>query len=294
MENVKYYKMRHIRYLIMVLSLILADMTCIAQREYTIVKHQFCDNINTKWEQLNTKDDISFLMIPLTELKIDENYILSDFRKTWNGGSATKDVSALRLYVREKGQKRPNESYFDIEYARYLKCKKNNVVYQQEKDTTPYIWPFDKICLSGSQMSVWQAYLLDCSKFMFGMRNEANYDKEYLITSSEDIDSLLAIICNSWESYNLRNKNDSTKINGYRAKHVNDVLILIDSLQNIKNKRLDPIFKFQDDSVTIEHYSFLEFHGLVRRKTTLLLSQNHRQIKEIKEKAMIYWQNIDT
>ena len=49
------------------------------------------------------------------------------------------------------------------------------------KGCVPYIRAFDKIRLKETQMSIWHAYLLDCSKYMFGMRNEANYNKEYIV-----------------------------------------------------------------------------------------------------------------
>lgn len=49
-------------------------------------------------------------------------------------------------------------------------------------------------------MSIWQAYLLYWSKYFIGMRNEANYGKEYIIASAADVDSVVSLIHNTWES----------------------------------------------------------------------------------------------
>ena len=278
--------MQRIKYIVIIGVFVVCNTTCPAQQEYMQVKNRFCENAEINSERMNTGDDLSFLLSPLTELELDSDYMVSDFRHTWTFNGWIKDVSSLRLYVRDKKQQRPDNSYFEKEYARYLNCKKNNVTYQVEDNAVPYIWPFDKIRLSGSQMSIWQAYLLNSSSTMFGMRNEANYNQEYLITSPEDVDSILSLICTSWESFSLQNKEDTTKINGYKAKHLNETLVLIDSLQNIKSKGLTPSITFHGDSATIEHYSFLEFRGLARSKTTLLLSHNRRRVKEVEKRIL--------
>ena len=264
-----------------------ATILCNAQSEYTSVKDNFRNNAESKYEQLDyllfDEDDLSFLMTPLNELSLDKNYILSDFRERWNPFRWPGDRSSLRLYVRNKKQERPEDSYFADEYWRYRKCKKNGVTYQVEDNKVPYIWPFEKIRLSGTQMSIWQAYLLSESRCMFGMRNEANYNNEYILTSVEDVDSIISCI-NSWEDYYIQNKDDTTKINGEGVQRLNEILFLLDSLQNIKKQNLEPVFTYQGDSVTIEHYSFSEFCGLAKCKTTMRLSQDHKRVEEIEEK----------
>ena len=127
-------------------------------------------------------------------------------------------------------------------------------------------------------MSIWQAYLLSESRYMFGMRNEANYNNEYILASVEDVDSVISLL-NSWESFYIQNRDDTTKIKGERAK---EILLLFDSLQNLRDKNLEPVFTYQGDSVTIEHYTFLEFDGLARCKTTMLLSKKRHRVKKIK------------
>ena len=130
-------------------------------------------------------------------------------------------------------------------------------------------------------MSIWQAYLLSESRYMFGMRNEANYNNEYILASVEDVDSIISYI-NSWESFYIQNRDDTTKINGEEVQNLNEILFLLDSLQNIKKQNLEPVFTYQGDSVTIEHYTFLEFEGLARCKTTMLLSKKRHRVKKIK------------
>ena len=275
--------MRTINFYIIIFSFIMTGISCKAQSEYTLVKDQFYNNAESN-EKLFDEDDLGFLMTPLNELSLDKNYILADFRNRWKPQTGwIKDKSSLRLYVRDKKQERPDDSYFEDEYWRYRNCKKNGVAYQVEDNKVPYIWPFDKIRLSGTQMSIWQAYLLSESRYMFGMRNEANYNNEYILASVEDVDSVISLL-NSWESYSLQNKDDTTKINGYNIQRVNRTIVLLDSLQNLRDKNLEPVFTYQGDSVTIEHYTFLEFHGLARFKATMLLSQDHKQVKEIRMK----------
>ena len=260
-----------------------ATILCNAQNEYASVKDQFYNNAESN-EKLFDEDDLSFLMAPLNELSLDKDYILSDFRKRWKPQTGwIKDVSLLRLYVRDKKQERPDDSYFEDEYLRYRNCKKNGVAYQVEDNKVPYIWPFEKIRLSGTQMSIWQAYLLSETRYMFEMRDNAYYNNERFLTFVEDVDSVISLV-NSWEAYHLQNKDDTTKINGYNIQRVNRTIALLDSLQNLRDKNLEPVFTYQGDSVTIEHYTFLEFHGLARFKTTMLLSQDHKQVKEIRMK----------
>ena len=278
-------KMRIIKFIIIILSFIMTGLSCNAQSEYTLVKDQFYNNAESN-EKLFDEDDLSFLMTPLNELSLNKNYILADFRNRWKPQTGwIKDVSFLRLYVRDKKQERPDDSYFEDEYSRYLNCKENGITYQAEDGKVPYIWPFDKIRLSGTQMSIWQAYLLSETRNMFEMRDNANYNNEYFLTSVEDVDSIISLI-KKWEAYSLQNKDDTTKINGFDLQCVNETIALLDSLQNLKNKNLEPVFTYQGDSVTIEHYTLLEFHGLARFKTTMRLSQDHKQVKEVEGKEV--------
>ena len=277
-------KMRTIKFLIIIMSFIMTGLSCNAQNEYASVKDQFYNNAKSN-DKLFDEDDLSFLMTPLNELSLDKNYILSDFRNMPKPpvGRWIRDNSLLRLYVRDKKQERPDDLYFEDEYSCYLKCKENGVAYQVEGNKVPYIWPFDKIRLSGTQMSIWQAYLLSETRYMFGMRDHANYNNEYILTSVEDVDSIISCI-NSWEDYYIQNKDDTTKINGEGVQRLNEILFLLDSLQNIKKQNLEPVFTYQGDSVTIEHYSFSEFCGLAKCKTTMRLSQDHKRVEEIEEK----------
>lgn len=128
-------------------------------------------------------------------------------------------------------------------------------------------------------MSIWQAYLLDCSKYMFGMRNEANYNKEYIITSAQDIDSPILYIYFIWDLDLFGNQVDTAKFDKHGTMHFNDAKVVIDSLNNLKGRNLEPFFKYHKNSVTIDHYTFGEFYGLAKKRTTIKLSRNHRHIR---------------
>lgn len=277
--------MNTIKHTIFLLIFLIDSIYGLAQQEYTEIKNQFCMNVNSQLVLLNTKDDLSFIMAPLTELKLNSHYILSDFRRALHRDPRTKDISALRLYVRNVKLARPDDSYFDKEYSRYLKCKKNKVAYKKTKNNVPYIWPFRKIRLKGTQMSIWQAYLLDRCSSLFGMRNEANYNQEHILTSTQDVDSIISLIRNSWDSYYFCSKENSSDERMYVSKHIKEAKIVIDSLQKIKRNKLEPLFEYHADSVTIEHYSFLEFYGLFKYRTTLRLSHKYHYVREFRKRA---------
>lgn len=272
------------------IGLMMVNLSCFAQPEYTAVKNDFIANAKSHSRDLQKKDDLSFLLTPLSELKLNDKYILSDFRRYWT--LKVRDSSCLRLYVREKKQDRPDEEYFDKEYHRYLKCKKNNMPYITNKEQVAFTDPFSKISLTGTQMSIWQAYLLFQSSALFGMRNEGNYNQTYLITSVEDVDSMLSLIKYSWDNNFFSedfNPELIKKKDGWVRRRAAETFAVVDSLQDLKYKNLEPVFTYYADSVTIEHYAFAEFHGLGKSKTTLFFTnRRHRHIKKIVEKKFKY------
>ena len=180
------------------IGLMMVNLSCLAQPEYTAVKNDFIANAKSHSRDMQKKDDLSFLLTPLNELKLNDKYILSDFRPYRT--LKVRDWSHMRLYVRKETKQRPDDEYFEKEYLRYQKCQKNNMPYITNKEQVAFTDPFSKISLTGTQMSIWQAYLLSKSPILFGMRDEANYDQTYLITSVEDVDSVLNLIKKTLES----------------------------------------------------------------------------------------------
>jgi hypothetical protein len=267
------------RKMVIFIGMLLAGITCDAQQEYTQVKNLFYAQGETQEKRLNSQDDLSFLLEPLNELKLDKNYILSDFRPYYR--HLSREWSGLRLYVRNKKTARPDSAYFQKEYARYRKNQKNGTPYEPTKGSVAYLSPFNKIRLTGTQMSIWQAYLLDYSSLMFGMRNEANYDKTFLITSAEDVDSIISLL-STWEPIVQGNPIDTTQADSRRKAHLTDVANVLSSLKQIKSRNLEPQFESHADSVTITHYAFREFYGLVQCKATILLNHKHHHVKDIK------------
>ena len=262
------------------IGLMMVNLSSLAQPEYTAVKNNFCANAESHSRDLQKKDDLSFLLTPLSELKLNDKYILSDFRRYRT--LKVRDWSHMRLYVRKETKQRPDDEYFEKEYLRYQKCQKNNMPYITNKEQVAFTDPFSKISLTGTQMSIWQAYLLSKSPILFGMRDEANYDQTYLITSVEDVDSVLNLIKKTLESDLFAPGFTMNSVIDSKKKRVNEAFSVVDSLESIKNKDLQPVFTYHADSVTIEHYAFAEFHGLLRFKTTLFFtSRRYRHIKTI-------------
>ena len=261
-------------------GLIMINLSSLAQPEYTAVKNELIANAKSHSRDLQKKDDLSFLLTPLNELKLNDKYILSDFRRYRT--LKVRDWSHMRLYVRKETKQRPDDEYFEKEYLRYQKCQKNNMPYITNKEQVAFTDPFSKISLTGTQMSIWQAYLLSKSPILFGMRDEANYDQTYLITSVEDVDSVLNLIKKTLESDLFAPGFTMNSVIDSKKKRVNEAFSVVDSLESIKNKDLQPVFTYHADSVTIEHYAFAEFHGLLRFKTTLFFtSRRYRHIKTI-------------
>ena len=256
------------------------------QSEYTRVKNHYCYETSSRQREIGKTDDLTFLLDYLPELKIDKKYILSDFRKPFSV-RPPKDWSSLRFYVRKESQQRPEDEYFDKEYLRYQKSKRENTPYKVSKNLVPFIDPFEKISLTGTEMSIWQAYLLQFSRLLYGMRCEANYDKTYIITSAEDVDSVTSLLKNEWEDDFFKEGFDPSSVEKEWEKQMNETFAAVDSLQNIKSRSLEPVFTYDADSVTIEHYAFAEFHGLVRFKTTMFFTnRHHRHVKRIKQKSV--------
>ncbi|MBQ5980693.1 MAG: hypothetical protein IJL54_00780 [Prevotella sp.] len=236
---------------------------------------------------LYEEDDLSFLLQPLDQLKLDRHYMLSDFRISFYKAihSRVKDESSLRLYVRKKSVKRPHDDYIEEEFLKYRRCSREGKDYKEVQGSIPFTSPFERIKLSGSDMSFWHIYLLDASKRMFGMRNEANYNKEYLVTCPADVDKALSLV-KKWEGgekFYQNIKGDTMEVR--KARHMKEVQVLVDSLNNLKGRSLAPIITHRADTVYIEHYSFMEFAGLIRRKIAIYHDGKKRKVYGINDFA---------
>lgn len=64
------------------------------------------------------------------------------------------------------------------------------------------------------------------------MRNEANYNKEYIITSAQDIDSPILYIYFIWDLDLFGNQVGTAKFDKHGTMHFNDAKVVIDSLNN--------------------------------------------------------------
>lgn len=243
-----------------------------AQTVFSEAKDKFYAIVDScERNSLYEEDDLSFLLQPLDNLELDRRYMLSDFRMPFYQAirSRVKDESSLRLYVRKKSVKRPHDDYFEEEFLKYRRCSREGKDYKELQGSIPFTSPFERIKLSGSDMSFWQAYLLNASKRMFGMRNEANYSKEYLVICPADVDKALSLV-KRWEGGEIFSqyiKGDTMEVR--KARRMKEVQALVDSLNNLKGRSLAPIITHRADTVYIEHYSFMEFAGLIRRRIAI-------------------------
>ena len=111
----------------------------------------------------------NLLLRYLPNLKIDNFYILDDYR------SRTNYNSVLNLYARPLDKHQPDDKEF--ESYRYGKMKMS----------VPYRNPFEYITLPFTANAIWEAYLLKNTYHILGMRGNGNYEKRLFINSLDDI-----------------------------------------------------------------------------------------------------------
>jgi hypothetical protein len=127
------------------------------------------------------------LFVILDKLKLDEMYVLDDYR------SKASNDNILNLYARYKNTPRPSERKFieweyyndrlSLHYASHelgfkVDILKNDNYYpgfDEPKDMPPMIQPHEVITLEFDTLSVWQAYLLWQTDYFIGQRWHGNY-----------------------------------------------------------------------------------------------------------------------
>ena len=268
--------MSYMRYIVSLFWLSFLSLQAGAQNSYSDVTRMFCEVADSCQKVLSKTDDLTVLLKPLDELILDDEYILSDFRGPFR--PEPKDISLLRLYARKKSMPRPSDDYFNPEYSRYRKCLKEKIPYVTDADSVPFIFPFEKIRLTGSKMSFWQAYLLIYLEHMIGMRNEAWYNEGYLIVSDEDIERIISYI-RDWEGDSIYDDCQDKDSDCQRHKIMTRNVIA--SLLALESKALTPIIEMDGDTVVIEHYAFAKFAGLVKHRVVLKLNSTHDQLMEM-------------
>ena len=131
------------------------------------------------------------LFVILDKLKLDEMYVLDDYR------SKASNDNILNLYARYKNTPRPSERKF-IEWEYYndrvslchateeldfeVRLTDDDYLgFDEPKDTPPMIKPHEIITLDFDALSIWQAYLLRTTDYFIGQRWHGNYHKMDII-----------------------------------------------------------------------------------------------------------------
>ncbi len=145
-------------------------------------------------------DDLTPLLDCLPDLTLDSKYVLDDYRPR------EEDNSVLRLYVREKGtgplldnnyKKRKKESLLFVWpelRQRYRHIKKSVKIagipiLTYRKKIKP-LDPFSYIRLPFTEEAVWQAYLLQGTYHIIGMRWHGGYARRLFINLPGDIEKI--------------------------------------------------------------------------------------------------------
>lgn len=146
-------------------------------------------------------NDLTPLLDYLPDLKLDSKYILDDFRPS------EQTNSVLWLYIRDKTIERPtDENYVNQKRNLYYvfngnknKCYvKRSIkiagipIFRYKKRVKP-INPFSYIHLPFTKEAAWQAYLLQRTYHIIGMRWHGGYAKRLFINLPGDIDKIKEI-----------------------------------------------------------------------------------------------------
>lgn len=144
---------------------------------------------------LKQMDDLNILLSKLPDIKLDENYVLDDFRPRMENNST------LQLYARKKPFRRPTDA--ELEYIRDKKMKEGSrmlitlkiagvtlLKYWRKIEGYMYVPMFDCVTVPWTEDGVWQAYLLKQTSHLIGMRWHGGYDRRTFINKYEDIKHL--------------------------------------------------------------------------------------------------------
>lgn len=143
-------------------------------------------------------DDLNLLLYNLPDLKLEENYLLDDYRprKSTN--------STLWLYVRDKTIRHLVDSDFKYRtnnffYALGINRNKCRIVSTFRIGGIPILkyrkkvlpkFPFLYISLPFTEAAIWQAYLLWQTFHVIGMRWHGEYERRLFINLPNDIEKI--------------------------------------------------------------------------------------------------------
>lgn len=249
----------------------LAQRQCIPEITHNYMS--FTENLGYMY--FHNTDDLTALLDGLPDLHLDENYILSDFRKSKIDKNSTYSQN-IHLYVREKSIPRPDDDYIDKEVNRYSLCVALRKAYEGNGLNPPITNPFEKIKLRGTPNALWQAVLLHLSPLMIGLR----YNQIYPITCQDDVDSILETI-RTVEGDNWTKMKRIEEEGHVGDIHVAQLCYVVHALKAIED--CSPLVFRNHDTTYFEFYTFSLALGLQKRMIAVKYDKKKKKVLNIQE-----------
>lgn len=156
--------------------------------EYLILEQiasAYIDYIKKEEERLSNSSCLNDMLQQLPHLKLEKGYLLDDYRPR------ECDNSTLNLYVRRCETRRPDDSEFKEMLFHwgnsYKRCWLEKILDKKRKSIVAKLNPFDYITLPFTVIAIWEAYLLQQSWHLIGMRWHGYYEERIFINSPKDI-----------------------------------------------------------------------------------------------------------
>ena len=209
--------------------------------------NSYIDFVESLEETLEDRDDLNILLTRLPDLALNPNYVLDDFR------SRDETNSVLYLYARNKNLKRPKVFEYKSESSKnkcrvWMPLKVWGITIGKIKKRIILDELFQYITVPFTEEAIWQAYLLNNTYHLIGMRWHGAYDKRTFINSYVNIDSINA---------------DSVK------KEI---------IKKMWNPEMQPIVTLRKNQAYITHYWFDDWKGLVQVNCEVIYNPNKKQI----------------
>lgn len=210
--------------------------------------------------------NLNSLLRGLPDLKLDENYVLDNYRPHPKSPFSQSIGQYLCLYVRLKSVDKPRDMDFGVwtleselkrQYENKPKVLKAKLkeLYSQMKPLPECEDPFKHITLPFTEEAIWQAYLLKQVGHQIGMWWHGLYNERIFINRKEDINGLRLYLA---EDYKRRLEQFKIKAKASWSETMCPMVIL------------------DDDKAYISHYWFDYWNGL-RQVKCLVSYDSHSQ-----------------
>lgn len=203
----------------------------------------------------DTMDNLNVFLRKLPDLTLDESYVLDDYR------SREETNSTLRLYARPKKLPRPSDRAFKYGCIMVKTLRIANLSIPFYKTRLKPLNPFSHITLPYTPEAIWQAFLLNQTFRLTGMRWHGGYERRTFVLLDKDIEKIHLPIfdCDKKDEY------------------------VLEEIKRIWSPDLNVSVTLCDGFASISHCWFDNWKGLVQMKWEIQYNIQEKQITEIKK-----------